>query len=114
MDSPSVIILHVGSKNPAEMSLVQDDDMIERASADAADDPLTIWILPWTLGGKLYLFNIHMLNPLLEQVAVDAVPISQEVPRGALSHGKASTICWAVHWAVGCSVMLKCTIQRRS
>ncbi len=33
---------------------------------------------------------------------------------GAVSHGKASTICWAVQLAVGCSVTLKCTICRLS
>ena len=27
--------------------------------------------------------------------------------RGASSHGNASTTCWAVHWAVGCSVMFQ-------
>src|SRR6266567_4915831 len=34
--------------------------------------------------------------------------------RGISSHGKASTICFAVHCAVGCSVTLKCTMRRRS
>ena len=34
--------------------------------------------------------------------------------RGASSHGKASMTCWAVHSAVGCSVMLKWTRRRRS
>src|SRR6266704_5071306 len=32
---------------------------------------------------------------------------------GAQSSGKASTICWAVQWAVGCSVTLKWTTRRR-
>src|SRR5262249_35416811 len=32
------------------------------------------------------------------------------VCRGASAHGKASTICCAVHCAVGCSVTLKCTM----
>ena len=32
----------------------------------------------------------------------------------AVSHGKASRICWAVHSAVGCAVTAKCTIRRRS
>jgi len=31
-----------------------------------------------------------------------------------VSHGKASTICRAVHTAVGCSVTLKCITRRRS
>src|SRR5215831_8576894 len=34
--------------------------------------------------------------------------------RGAASQGYASTICWAVHTAVGCSMMLKCTTRLRS
>ena len=34
--------------------------------------------------------------------------------RGAVSKGNASTIWWAVHCAVGCSVTLRWTILRRS
>jgi len=33
--------------------------------------------------------------------------------QGAESSGKASTICWAVQAAVGCSVTLKWTTRRR-
>lgn len=32
---------------------------------------------------------------------------------GAVSQGKASTICWVVHSAVGFEVILKCTTLRR-
>src|SRR5215472_11471106 len=32
---------------------------------------------------------------------------------GAVSHGKASRICCAVHSAVGCAVTAKCTMRRR-
>ena len=38
MRTPVVIGVHGGSKNTAQMSRVQYDDMIERVSADAADD----------------------------------------------------------------------------
>src|SRR5947208_12613713 len=42
--------------------------------------------------------------------SVDDGRCSRDRPRKA---GKASTICWAVQWAVGCSVTLKWTTRRR-
>ena len=61
------------------MLLVQHDDVIERVSAYTADDPLRIRILPGRLRGDFNFFNIHMLNPLLEPVAVDAIPRLVEI-----------------------------------
>jgi hypothetical protein len=57
MDSPSMIILHVGSKNPAQMSLVQDDDIIETIATNTADEPLDIRRLPRTARCDLHLFD---------------------------------------------------------
>jgi hypothetical protein len=42
MDSPRMIVVHVGLKHTVEMPLVEHDDMIERVSTDAANDPLAV------------------------------------------------------------------------
>ena len=47
-------------------------------------------------------------------MAVGPVAIPQQKTSGAVSHGNALRICWAVHAAVGYPVTLTCRIWRRS
>jgi len=53
------------------------------------------------------------LHSVAKLLAVDLVTVAQEIGGRAESSGKASTICWAVQWAVGCSVTLKWMTRRR-
>ena len=46
MRSNSVVIAGVGSKNPPQMSLAEDDDVIEAFPADRADQSLRMPVLP--------------------------------------------------------------------
>ena len=46
MGSEFVVIAHVGRKDAAQMSLAQDDDVIEAFPAERADQPLGMPILP--------------------------------------------------------------------
>jgi hypothetical protein len=48
------------------VSVVQDDDMIEQVSENAADHPLAVRILPRTSGRYLDLFNAHVIDSILE------------------------------------------------
>jgi hypothetical protein len=41
-----VVIAGVGRKNPAQMSVAEDDDVIEAFPTDRADQPLRIRVLP--------------------------------------------------------------------
>jgi hypothetical protein len=41
-----VVIAGVGRKNPAQMSVAEDDDVIEAFPADRADQPLRMPVLP--------------------------------------------------------------------
>ena len=46
MRSDFVVIPGVGRKNPAQMGLAEDDDVIEASPADRADQPLRMPVLP--------------------------------------------------------------------
>src|SRR5919108_5145788 len=81
MRTPVVIVIHIGSKYPAKMPLMQHDHMVERVTPNAADYPLTVWILPGRSRGNLDLFNAQVLDALLERCAVDRVPIPQQIAR---------------------------------
>ena len=111
--APAMIIVEISSQEPPQMSLVQDDHVVQAFAADAPDEPFNVGVLPQAPGGDQHVFDPHMPHPLPKRGTVNAIPIAQEIP-GALSHGKASMTCWAVHSAVECSVMLKWTRRRRS
>ncbi len=44
--SETVVIAGVGREDPAQLGLVEDDDVIEAHSADRADQPLRMPVLP--------------------------------------------------------------------
>ena len=46
MRSELVVIADVGRKDPAQMGLAEDDDVIEAFPADRADQPLRMPVLP--------------------------------------------------------------------
>src|SRR5262245_32726475 len=54
MGTKAVVIGDIRSKQAPEMSLVEDDDMIEHLAADTPDEPLAVGILPRTArGGRI-------------------------------------------------------------
>src|SRR2546430_8469450 len=79
-----MVILEVPGQEPPEMSLVQNDHMVQAFTTDTPDEPLDVRILPWTPGGDHDLLDPHMLYPLPKGSAIDAVPITQEIPRGLI------------------------------
>jgi hypothetical protein len=45
-----VMILKIGRQHTAQVTLIEDDDVIETFAADRADDALHIGVLPWGRG----------------------------------------------------------------
>ena len=66
MSSKSVVIAEVSPEETHQVSVVQDNDRVERTSTNAADDLFTIGLLPGTLGRDLDFFNTHVIHPILE------------------------------------------------
>src|SRR5215510_8277616 len=84
MGAKPVIIGQVICQQTLEMLRVEDDDMIEHVTADTANHPLHVGVLPWTLGSDEDFFDPHMAHPLSKSVPINAVPIAQQIPRGGL------------------------------
>src|SRR4029450_4205092 len=78
--APAMIILEVFRQEPLEMSLVQDDHVIQAFAANTPDQPLDIRILPRTPRADDHLFDPYVLHPLPKRDSVDVVPIPQEIP----------------------------------
>jgi len=80
--------------------LTEDDDMVEAIAPHRADEPFHEGILPRTVGCREDFLDPQALHSVPEALAVDLAR-SRRRYDGAVSFGKASTICWAVHCEVG-------------
>jgi hypothetical protein len=80
--TPMMVILNVPGQEPPEMSLVQDDHVIQAFTADTPDQPLDIRILPRTSWGNRHCFDAQMPHPLPKGVTIDPIAVAEEIPRG--------------------------------
>ena len=94
------------------MSFAENENVIQTLAPDRTDEALGERILPGAVRRREDFGDPQALHAVPKLLAVDLVTVAQEIG-GAESSGKASTICWAVQWAVGCSVTLKWTTRRR-
>ena len=108
-----MVVREVASQGAAEVLFAEDDDVIQTLAPDGADEALREGVLPRAVRRRQDFTDAHALEALPEPVTVDRVAVAEEVGRGG-SSGKASTICWVVQAAVGCSVTLKWRTRRRS
>src|SRR5260370_9624914 len=74
MRSNSVVIAGVGSKNPAQMGLAEDDDVIQAFPADRADHSLRMPVLPGVLRGVPLIPNTHRLHTLPVRLPLGPIP----------------------------------------
>jgi hypothetical protein len=52
MRAASVVILKVCRQHSAQVTLIEDDDVIETFAADRADDAFDVGILPWRFAAR--------------------------------------------------------------
>jgi hypothetical protein len=109
--SASMIITEVLAKDSTQVSLIENNNMIQAVSAYGPDNSFNERVLPRRARGRNNLLDTQALDPSSNLLTVNGIPITQHT-RGAESNGNASTNCWAVHRAVGCAVTLKCTMWR--
>ena len=113
MSTRPVVVREVATQGAAQVPFAKDEYVIQTLAPDGADEPLREGVLPWAVRRREDFIDAHALHALPEHVTVDRVAIAEEIGR-AESSGKASTICWVVQTAVGCSVILKWRTRRRS
>jgi hypothetical protein len=83
-----VVVLEVSPEDPAKVDLVQYDDVIEAFSAERADEPLRVRILPRGSRRRDYVLDSQYLDCAPVALSVDLVPISdQESWRALLGEG---------------------------
>jgi hypothetical protein len=79
MRSHVIVIAGVSSQNPAQMCLAQDDDVVHTLAADRTDQPLGKPILPRRGWCCRLVPDAHGAQPLRDDGAIDAIPITDEV-----------------------------------
>ena len=70
MRAASVVIVKVGRQHTAQVTLIEDDDVIETFAADRADDALDIGILPWRSRRGDDLIDCHRLDTIAEGLPI--------------------------------------------
>lgn len=63
------------------MSVTEHNNMVKAVPPDRADEPLRISILPWRPWCNRPIPNAHCSNAAREDLALDAIPIANDVSR---------------------------------
>src|SRR5260370_1369097 len=79
MGAGAIVIVGVGSEDPAQMGLAQDEDMIEAFSPDRADEPFHMPVLPGRAGGGWAVAYTHRRKALRYRLTVGPISVSDHV-----------------------------------
>ena len=69
------------------------DEVVQTLSADRADQPLGIGILPGAAGRREDFVDLERTDTRPNVAAINAVPMPEEIARSVMLSAKASTIC---------------------
>ena len=81
MRPASVVILKVRRQHTAQVTLIEDDDVIETFTADRADDALDIGVLPRRSRCRDDLLDRHRLDTIAEGLTIRRIAVSQQKAR---------------------------------
>src|SRR5262245_31910434 len=84
MRAGGVVVREVAAQQASEVPCVDHDDVIETFASNRSDDTLGEGILPGCPRGDEDLANPQTLHPPREHIAVDGVPIAEQVLRRRL------------------------------
>ena len=76
-----VVIREEIAQQPLQVSLVEHDDVIEQVSADRADEPLDVWILPGRSRRRDDFRDAHACECLPNFVAVATIAVADQIAR---------------------------------
>mgnify|MGYP001817640798 CR=1 FL=1 len=80
----TVIVDEIISKNSPQVILTNDDQMVDAVPAQGSNQPLRIGILPGRSWSRLHFLHAHVTHTACELVTVDAVAVTEEIPRGGV------------------------------
>src|SRR5213080_4955729 len=81
MRSGVMMILKIARQHAAQVTVAQDDDVIQAFTANRTNQSLDIWVLPGRSRGSDDLRNAHRANAITECRAIRFVPVPQQIAR---------------------------------
>src|SRR5260370_26945898 len=81
MSPGSVVIVDIALHDPAKLLFAGDNDVVETFSPDRTDHPFGITVLPGRSSSNRPVSNAHGTQSIFKGLAVDAVPIPEQMPR---------------------------------
>jgi len=79
-----MIVVKVFGQNALQMALAKYDHVVQALTADGSDQTFGVRILPRRPRGGDYFLDAHVLHPVTEVPAVDAVPVAKQKTRSFL------------------------------
>ena len=76
-----MVVGEVFLEDASQMAFVQDDHVVQALPSDGSDEALDVGRLPGTSEGDQKLFNAHVVDAVLEDIAIDSVSVSEQVFR---------------------------------
>ena len=84
MGARLMVVGEVAGQDAAEVSLAENEHVIQALAPDRADEPLRERVLPWALRRREDLLDPHALHAVPELLTVDLVTIAEEIGRRGL------------------------------
>jgi hypothetical protein len=79
MGTDAIVIVGIGSEDPVQMGLAQDQDMVQAFSPDRADEAFYVSVLRRRAGRGWSVADAHRPDPLPDDDTAGAVSIADEV-----------------------------------
>jgi hypothetical protein len=79
-----MVVVEVQSEDAPKVTLVEDNDVVQAVSPDAADQAFDIRVLPGASRGGKDLFDGHAPDASTKRLAIDRIAIPEEVLRRAI------------------------------
>jgi hypothetical protein len=79
MRASVVVISLVRSQQVAKVPLAEHNDMVKAIPSDRTDEPFRISVLPWRSWCDRLIPNTHCSEPLDDDIAIDAIPIANDI-----------------------------------
>ena len=79
-----MMVAEVSSKNSQQVPFIENDEMIKAVATDRSDHSFDVRKLPWRTACGHHLLDTNVLDPLLEELAVDGVTVADHKSRGMI------------------------------
>ena len=75
--TPTMVVVEVPGEDAPQVPFVEDNDVIQAVSPDAADHAFDVRILPWAARGGENLFDADALDASPKGLAIDRIAIPE-------------------------------------